>query len=1518
MRAAAPSESPYLRPGSADTGFGAVYVPPQPAAAARPSSPHQLLRRAFERAFHRPAPAGVRVEEDWDELAARVGGRRPSQGRPEPSARTSPAAPRVASAPVPAALLKALRERHPPPAPAHKPPSPEWKCVCGRVASPPPWQEAAPPEAAPHRVASASPDPRRLREDAPPRGQRTWTYDGDVVSAAFAGLPSTSLHRSPLQPTSPPSPFDGADAARAQPIFTSLRTSPARAEPPNPPPPPPPPPPPQPPPLLPPPEQRRAVLTPPPSAPPDDGDSALPPVEAAADAASCANPPSTPAPTPVAQRVSPMRTPAPVPTAPHPALAPPAPVPAVSPPANAGAGDPPRRMRQSTEPVDLTVVPVRGSSLEALAEQLPGNKRGSAASAAAQEKLRLLVKDLKDLGVEVEELRVPSSSDIGAEEPQNMPSRDSSHLMQQETPWADRLDDTAREITIAQQPPRISLKVPPELTLGADSEADTLPTSTSGEGLRFQLLGADGLAAAASMDSYLVVRLTGVGAPSGSVRTSAVKKSSSPRWHCRKPAGDREKYTLGLRVRPGVVFEVWGGGRGGDSKLYAAELSEAELRAGCGGGVQRLRLSPVGRAAEQGMSGDPWLLVGWDMADPEQRASDFVREQTVGWEEQREDTAAELSTQSSVAHTGPSAESIPTSPSGPGVRFLLFGADGLPETADPFLVARLTGPRAPSGSVRTPAQTKVACPRWNCRAPDTDGLWYACAGVGVRFEVWDKAGSEEPMCCVEVAEAQLRAWAGRGLRRLRLVGRNRSRPEWLHVSWELSGEPVGAATADAAAEPADSAADDAEPPVSSGSAPEPPANPPAAETLPIVNSGPGLRFDLKGAEGLPRAEGATGLSDPYLMVKLTGPGAPSGFVKTAVRKKTLSPQWDCRAPHKLEYRYELGRTRVGLRFEVWNWDRFGENEVVGVAEVSEAVLRSGSGRVRRLRLVPPSERGRSKRQPTDDLQRDGPALMVSWTLLDGEGLADPSRKPSLRMLPLCTLGATEEQSEELPGPNNTTFSREPTSMTCGVSDGKKLPLASPIEAAIPTALSTPDPTMSAELYDVADRLVQRHGAIDQISGRSKAPFIRPLLLALARACGSGGYATVAAEASAFAAPLQLASNFSDAGSVCSERHRGSTSQPPASPKSGSAPVAWTDPVRGESVMLSRLSKRFGTDALQVNLGSGQPRPFRNLVWDGGGGLELPDLRLSVHLPQGKALFNLIASIREIAESSGTKHNIPQAWEQEAPSLVLVRRSTSEDFGFSVSESGGRLVIKPETLPGSPADATGMGRYSGHSLLCVDDVPVRTSGAVAAAMEGKELVRLRLSRAFALPPQQQALARHTDDFSAGQLVTGQERGPGRVVEVAKDSVKVRHFGEKKSNTYKIRHLTAGKLQPGSTSEDLTVHKGIGGELGVTWVGSTAQVREVTVGGALERAGGSGMVGRTVVQCAHEDVSSAGDVLRLSLSVEQVVLTFSPPDASAANSAPETPTHRAATGLPPRAEVWSTWVSEKAVTPGVAYM
>ena len=61
-------------------------------AAARPGSPHALLRRAFERAFNRPAPAGVRVDAGWDDLsgaaAARATAARGSQ-RPSHHAASS-------------------------------------------------------------------------------------------------------------------------------------------------------------------------------------------------------------------------------------------------------------------------------------------------------------------------------------------------------------------------------------------------------------------------------------------------------------------------------------------------------------------------------------------------------------------------------------------------------------------------------------------------------------------------------------------------------------------------------------------------------------------------------------------------------------------------------------------------------------------------------------------------------------------------------------------------------------------------------------------------------------------------------------------------------------------------------------------------------------------------------------------------------------------------------------------------------------------------------------------------------------------------------------------------------------------------------------------------------------------------------------------------------------------------------------------------------------------------------------
>eukprot|EP01061_Rhynchopus_euleeides_P010214 TRINITY_DN19612_c0_g1_i1.p1 TRINITY_DN19612_c0_g1~~TRINITY_DN19612_c0_g1_i1.p1 ORF type:complete len:300 (+),score=56.84 TRINITY_DN19612_c0_g1_i1:286-1185(+) len=51
---------------------GRVYVEGS-LSAARPGSPNTLLRRAFERAFNRPAPAGVRIHDGWDEIARRGG-----------------------------------------------------------------------------------------------------------------------------------------------------------------------------------------------------------------------------------------------------------------------------------------------------------------------------------------------------------------------------------------------------------------------------------------------------------------------------------------------------------------------------------------------------------------------------------------------------------------------------------------------------------------------------------------------------------------------------------------------------------------------------------------------------------------------------------------------------------------------------------------------------------------------------------------------------------------------------------------------------------------------------------------------------------------------------------------------------------------------------------------------------------------------------------------------------------------------------------------------------------------------------------------------------------------------------------------------------------------------------------------------------------------------------------------------------------------------------------------------------
>eukprot|EP00755_Sulcionema_specki_P011092 Sspe_Gene.48225::Locus_24931_Transcript_1_1_Confidence_1.000_Length_1377::g.48225::m.48225 len=55
--AVSPSPSPVYHKGSVS--------------AARPDSPNVLLRRAFEKAFQRPAPPGVRVDDSWDDLNPR-------------------------------------------------------------------------------------------------------------------------------------------------------------------------------------------------------------------------------------------------------------------------------------------------------------------------------------------------------------------------------------------------------------------------------------------------------------------------------------------------------------------------------------------------------------------------------------------------------------------------------------------------------------------------------------------------------------------------------------------------------------------------------------------------------------------------------------------------------------------------------------------------------------------------------------------------------------------------------------------------------------------------------------------------------------------------------------------------------------------------------------------------------------------------------------------------------------------------------------------------------------------------------------------------------------------------------------------------------------------------------------------------------------------------------------------------------------------------------------------------------
>ncbi|ORZ39282.1 hypothetical protein BCR44DRAFT_1496796 [Catenaria anguillulae PL171] len=89
-----------------------------------------------------------------------------------------------------------------------------------------------------------------------------------------------------------------------------------------------------------------------------------------------------------------------------------------------------------------------------------------------------------------------------------------------------------------------------------------------------------------------------------------------------------------------------------------------------------------------------------------------------------------------------------------------------------------------------------------------------------------------------------------------------------------------------------------------------------------------LHLEIVGARNLPKVD-QLGTCDPYCTVLLDG----DKWHKTSVKQKNLNPVWKERTKIPI-----ANRNRSVLKFQVWDWDRVGNNDLVDEAELNLAEL----------------------------------------------------------------------------------------------------------------------------------------------------------------------------------------------------------------------------------------------------------------------------------------------------------------------------------------------------------------------------------------------------------------------------------------------------------------------------------------------------------------------------------------------------------------------------------------------------
>eukprot|EP01087_Luapelamoeba_hula_P009828 TRINITY_DN256_c1_g1_i2.p1 TRINITY_DN256_c1_g1~~TRINITY_DN256_c1_g1_i2.p1 ORF type:complete len:1622 (-),score=365.44 TRINITY_DN256_c1_g1_i2:37-4902(-) len=112
----------------------------------------------------------------------------------------------------------------------------------------------------------------------------------------------------------------------------------------------------------------------------------------------------------------------------------------------------------------------------------------------------------------------------------------------------------------------------------------------------------------------------------------------------------------------------------------------------------------------------------------------------------------------------------------------------------------------------------------------------------------------------------------------------------------------------------------------------------AGAAMPPIEGKP-VKLRITGARGL-MAGDTSGLSDPYVSLTISSkPKQPP--IKTPIQKATLNPTWN----HKVEFhRGELGSPDVTiLKFDIFDWDRAGSDDPLGVVYLPLAALTASDG-----------------------------------------------------------------------------------------------------------------------------------------------------------------------------------------------------------------------------------------------------------------------------------------------------------------------------------------------------------------------------------------------------------------------------------------------------------------------------------------------------------------------------------------------------------------------------------------------